>query len=463
MGAGCCGSFWPVHLASPCGCGVWQLGRGAQFRYLTVSGPWAGFAKRRHKCFVWPMTNIHEEARSGDSCRERLERPRELDVEDGRKEKRLRLSTAHDAPELVPSDGLLAGVQDQAAGARAACAEYPEPAGRLAGSKGQTVFTGEPVKQSVCTATGLPGTVQLGGSKGNVLLEPGLCSEDVAIAATNPRKAALLTTAEPPFNRLQPGVAAIHSGAIPQEYYSIPAVQLPQGMQAPILVDPNTMLTILGQQATTKFAMQADGPREVIAAQEPGDKVRLVVGAAAQHPRNRAELLASHGLHSGIHAPAEKVPGIVQLPVLMAPQVYAPSPLVASATTGTQIMHPGVHPQLQLGAVAAPHDVHPVSIPMVGQMGCLPVPHEHSIARALAQELPLQPQEPLPKTTVRGLLQVYSDEMRYIFFTSQRALYGDSAWDPGEFHYTDLSEAEKHGSPIAQRFVMELINRLKSG
>lgn len=411
------------------------------------------------------MTTIHEETRSGESCRERLERPREVDDDDGRKEKRLRLSTAHDNPDLVGSDGLLA--QDQAAGARSAFAEYRESAGRLSGSReGQAVFTGEPVKQSVCTAPGAPGTIQLSGPKGNgprMLLDPGLCTEDVAMPTTNPSKAALLATTEEPFNKLPSGVAALQSGAIPQEYYSIPAVQLPQGVQAPILVDPNTMFTILGQQANTKLAMQADGTREVIAAPDPGEKVRLVVGAAAQHSRNRAQLLVSRGLHPGINAPTEKVPGFVQLPVLMAPQMYTPSPLVPSGTTGGQLVHPSVHPQLQLGAVASAHDVRPVSIPMVHQMGCLPVPHEQAVARVLAQELPLQPQEPLSKTTVRGLLQVYSDEMRFIFFTSHRALYGDSALDPGDFHYTDLSEAERHGSPIAQRFVMELINRLKAG
>ncbi|CAD7700570.1 unnamed protein product [Ostreobium quekettii] len=238
------------------------------------------------------------------------------------------------------------------------------------------------------------------------------------------------------------------TGAIPQEYYSIPAVQLPQGMRTPVLVDPSAMLTLLGQQQGPKVVIQPDAGREMV----PGQKVAMEISTAGP--------LSVHSLTGqDPQARCQTVPGVMQFPLMMGQQVYAP---------GQQGMEPGalasVHPMLHMemghgsglgSGLGGVPDIH--SAALGGELG-LP---SSGVGMQMLQEVPVRPQEPLPKTTVRGLLHVFSDDMRFIFFSSQKALFGDSAWVPSEFHYTDLSETEKHGSPLAQRFFVELINRIK--
>ena len=333
--------------------------------------------------------------------------------------------------------------------------------------KGETRFISLPVRASVQSRTGpvnvVPDALHLSAAGGPVArLPPGVGSlaQDIAPAVQATSKAVQLAVNEQPLHRLPLAVGSVQTESLPRECYPVPTVQIPQGLQSPIVVEPGTMVTILGQQPPTKFVVAGEGRRPVITGRDPVEKLQFVVGTAGRQAGAQHQYLAEYAREQGI---AEKVPGIVQVPVLMGQQVCPTPQLVASTAAGGQLIHSSLNPQVQPSELAALHRLHHVSVPVAGQLGALPFGQSQSFVGAMLPELPLAQQEPLSKITARGLLQVYSEDMRFIFFSSHRALYGDSAWEPAEFHYTDLTETEIHGSPLAQRFFFELIHRLRAG
>ncbi|CAD7695970.1 unnamed protein product [Ostreobium quekettii] len=297
-----------------------------------------------------------------------------------------------------------------------------------------------PPKSETCTSAFLPQpSVPLGMS--TLMLPPVL-----AQSATGP--ANMGAPPLPPnmaIQRCQDGVVAglgsMGLASLPSECYSVPAAKLQQGTQTPLLLDTTSMLTLLGQQQTGDAT---------ISACETQQASMQTSRAGAPSVQN---LSLSAGL--GLGPQGHTVPGLMQVPLLLGQQVCQPTQGMDVVTVVNKAAVP-VQPGAGMGVV------HDQRLAQAGEVGLAANGQQCTASgQALVPDVPLRPQAPLGKNTVRGLLHVFSDDMRFIFFNSQQAMFGESAWVPGQFHYTELSECEKHGSPMAQRFFVELINRIR--